>query len=346
LTERSKKMIPDFLDVRADLDDVLENGINRRVEASLAQRSDHAQQTVATSRSILVGSLVVGLALGLGAMWWVRTRITRPVKKLMRAIAGDAAGDPVNVPELNRGDEFGVLARALDDAARQREALEEELRRQALEDPLTGLANRRLFKDRVELALNRQTTHGQRVAVAFLDLDDFKTINDSLGHAAGDDLLVKVARRIKESVSTSDTTARLGGDEFAVLLEDADDPAVPAQRILEALAEPIEIEGKPIVVRGSVGIAVHRPGQTTADLLRNADVAMYGAKGEGKGQFRSFDQKMHSAAVQRFELKNELLSAVANQEFTLHYQPIFDLSTERVTAVEALVRWNYPERGW
>jgi diguanylate cyclase (GGDEF)-like protein len=147
--------------------------------------------------------------------------------------------------------------------------------------------------------------------VAFLDLDDFKTINDSLGHAAGDELLVKVARRIKESVSTSDITARLGGDEFAMLLEDADDPAVPAQRILNSLAAPIEIEGKPVEVRGSVGIAEHQPGQTTADLLRNADAAMYGAKGGGKGQFRSFDQKMRSAAVQRFELKNELLSAVA-----------------------------------
>ena len=147
---------------------------------------------------------------------------------------------------------------------------------------LTGLANRTLFKNRVEHALGRRRENGKGLAVAFLDLDDFKTINDSLGHAAGDELLIVVAQRVRESVRTSDTTARLGGDEFAVLSDDIEDVVVPAQRILQSLAKPIELEGQPVVVNGSVGIALHEPGQTAADLLRNADVAMvHKAKGEG-----------------------------------------------------------------
>jgi diguanylate cyclase (GGDEF)-like protein len=231
--------------------------------------------------------------------------------------------------DLEQGGEFGVLARALANAESQRAALEGELRRQALEDPLTGLANRTLFKDRVEHALSRRRENGKGIAVAFLDLDDFKTVNDSLGHAAGDELLVAVAQRVKESVRTSDTAARLGGDEFAVLLDEVEDVAVPAHRILQSLAKPFELEGKPVVVNGSVGIALHEAGQTAADLLRNADVAMYKAKGEGKGAFKAFDESMHGAASERFDLKNELLTAVAHDEFRLHYQPIMDLTTGR-----------------
>jgi diguanylate cyclase (GGDEF)-like protein len=345
LTERSAQALPTFLSIRTELDELLEDGIYKRANATLTQRNDHAADTVESSKLVLIASLVIGVILGLGGLWWVRRRITRPVEKLMSLIAGRGDTDVADEADLARGDEFGVLARALEDAASQRAALEEELRRQALTDPLTGLANRTLFKDRVEHALNRRRQNDKSVAVAFLDLDDFKTINDSLGHPAGDELLVTVARRIKESVRTSDTAARLGGDEFAVLLEDVEDVAVPAQRILHALASPIELEGKPVTVHGSVGIALHKPGQTAADLLRNADVAMYGAKGEGKSRFKAFDQTMHSAAVERFENKNELLGAIAKDEFLLHYQPIMDLTTNKTIAVEALVRWDHPQRG-
>jgi diguanylate cyclase (GGDEF)-like protein len=345
LTEREARTLPEFLSIRTELDQVLEEGIYERVQASLEQRNELAEGTVESSKAVLIGSLIAGVTLGLGALLWVRRRISQPVGRLMNLIARHGAADSSDEKDLGRADEFGVLARALSGAAKQRAELEAELRRQALEDPLTGLANRTLFKDRVEHALSLRREEGKSVAVAFLDLDDFKTINDSLGHAAGDELLIHVARRIKDSIRTSDTAARLGGDEFAVLLEDVEDISVPAYRILQSLAEPIDLEGKPVTVHGSVGIALHQPGQTASDLLRNADVAMYGAKAQGKGRFMPFDQTMHSAAVQRFELKNELLAAIEGGEFTLHYQPIMDLTTNRRTAVEALIRWEHPERG-
>jgi diguanylate cyclase (GGDEF)-like protein len=168
-----------------------------------------------------------------------------------------------------------------------------------LHDPLTELPNRTLFKNRVEQALNRRREAGKSFAVAFLDIDGFKAINDSLGHAAGDELLVTIARRLRESVRTSDTPARLGGDEFAVLLEDVADEAevaIPAQHILKSITAPVELEGKPVRVRGSVGIAIHQDGQGAAELLRNADVAMYGAKTEGKGRYKVFDQAVLATA--------------------------------------------------
>jgi diguanylate cyclase (GGDEF)-like protein len=345
LTEHSAEILPRFLNMSNELDEVLENGLYAAARENLAQRNDQASRTVETSKFVLILSLAIGVILGLGGLLWVRRRITLPVRRLMSQIRRQGEAEATNDMDLAQGGEFGVLARALADAESQRAELEEELRRQALEDPLTGLANRTLFKDRVEHALERRRDNGKAIGVAFLDLDDFKTVNDSLGHAAGDELLVTVARRLKESVRTSDTVARLGGDEFAVLLDDVEDVAVPAHRILQALGTPISLEGKSVTVYGSVGIALHESGQTAADLLRNADVAMYKAKGEGKGGYRAFDETMHGAATERFDLKNELLTAIANDEFRLHYQPIMDLTTGRRKAVEALVRWEHPLRG-
>jgi diguanylate cyclase (GGDEF)-like protein len=345
LTEQSAETLPRFLSISTELDEVLEDGIYLQARDSLAQRDEQAARTVESSKLVLIASLMIGLLLGLGGLLWVRRRITHPVRRLMSQIRRQGEANATTEEDLAQSGEFGVLARALADAELQRAELEEELRRQALEDPLTGLANRTLFKDRVEHALDRRREDGKTIGVAFLDLDDFKTVNDSLGHAAGDELLVTVAQRIKESVRTSDTVARLGGDEFAVLLDDVEDVAVPAHRILQALATPVSLEGKPVAVYGSVGIALHEPGQTAADLLRNADVAMYKAKGEGKGGYRAFDESMRGAATERFALKNELLTAVANDEFRLHYQPIMDLTTGRRKAVEALVRWEHPLRG-
>jgi diguanylate cyclase (GGDEF)-like protein len=148
--------------------------------------------------------------------------------------------------------------------------------------------------------LNRRRHDEKTFAVAFVDVDDFKSINDSLGHAAGDELLIVIARRLRESVRTSDTPARLGGDEFAVLLEDvanAADVAIPARHILESVAAPIDLEGGQVSVGGSVGIAIHQHGQGAAEMLRTADAAMYSAKSAGKGRYKVFDEPMHSAAV-------------------------------------------------
>ena len=299
LTERSEDAIPRFLSIRSRLDRVLGDEIDRTVETSLQRHSQKAKRTVETSKLVLVASLVLGVVFGLGALLWVRRRITHPVAKLMAAIGGRDQKRESNEAELARTDEFGVLARALADAAGRQKALEEELRQQALHDPLTELANRTLFKNRVEQASHRRREPGKSFAVAFVDIDDFKTINDSLGHAAGDELLVTIARRLRESVRTSDTAARLGGDEFAVLLEDVDDAAeaaIPARHILESVFVPIELEGELLSVSGSLGIAIHRDGQGAGELLRNADVAMYCAKTDGKGRYKVFDQTMHSAA--------------------------------------------------
>jgi diguanylate cyclase (GGDEF)-like protein/PAS domain S-box-containing protein len=230
-----------------------------------------------------------------------------------------------------------------------RKGLEEELRRQAFHDSLTGLANRALFADRLEHALARTHRSGQSIAVLFIDLDDFKTVNDSLGHGEGDRLLVAVAERLVGAVRAGDTIARMGGDEFAVLIEDpveAEAPEVVAQRLLSALEAPFEQGAKELFVHASVGVAASTSRSQTADeLLRDADVSMYTAKSNGKNRVEVFVPSMHEAALARFALKADLERAVEREEFALVYQPIMHLATGRVAGVEALLRWHHPRRG-
>ena len=190
------------------------------------------------------------------------------------------------------------------------------------------------------------------MAVLFVDLDDFKAVNDGAGHAAGDELLVAVAERLRAVLRPSDTVARLGGDEFAVLIEDAADPAQPeaaAERLLAALAEPFPASAGPatqVRITASVGIAIGAAGQhDAAELLRHADVAMYAAKEAGKGRSAVFEPEMDSAIIGQLRLKAELARAVERGEFTVHYQPTVELATGRLAGVEALVRWQHPERG-
>jgi diguanylate cyclase (GGDEF)-like protein/PAS domain S-box-containing protein len=229
----------------------------------------------------------------------------------------------------------------------ERKGFERALAHQAFHDELTGLANRVLFRDRVEHALAR-VERGASMAVLFLDLDDFKTVNDTLGHQAGDELIKVVAARLTANARTTDTPARLGGDEFAVLIEDDDgNTAEIAQRLLEHIAAPIHIDGRELAMTASIGIAIARPGDGlhVDDLLRNADVAMYAAKTAGKGTCRSFARTMHTALLDRLELKRELQKALERREFDLHYQPIVDLETREIASLEALIRWNHPTRG-
>jgi diguanylate cyclase (GGDEF)-like protein len=224
-----------------------------------------------------------------------------------------------------------------------------ELSYRAFHDPLTRLANRALFVERVTEALAEDMGTPRRAAVLFLDLDNFKNVNDSLGHAAGDRLLVAAAGRIEGSLGHSDIAARFGGDEFAVLLRDsADDFAVTAAatRILESLRNPFSIGGHEVFVGASIGIAVPSGDDESVDeLLRNADVAMYMAKDAGKGRFAMFAQEMHEAAVERMELEADLQRAVKRNEFVVHYQPTVELATGKVTGMEALVRWEHPTKG-
>ncbi len=219
---------------------------------------------------------------------------------------------------------------------------------QAFHDPLTDLANRALFLYQVGHALSRATRLGQSAAVLFLDLDNFKTVNDSLGHAAGDRLLVDAARRLASCVRDSDLIARLGGDEFAVLVDDADemtDVLQIAERIASSLARPFMLGGKEVFVSASVGIARTAAGETSDELVRNADVAMYVAKTRGKGQHVCFEPQMHKAALDRLVVEADLRQAIEREEFFLQYQPIVLLGTGEIIGAEALVRWCCRDRG-
>ncbi|MGB2952075.1 MAG: EAL domain-containing protein, partial [Gaiellaceae bacterium] len=233
----------------------------------------------------------------------------------------------------------------------ERKAFEDQLAHQAFHDPVTNLANRALFSDRVEHALMRSQRGFPDIAVVFIDLDDFKTVNDSLGHAAGDLVLQEVAQRLRIAVRPTDTVARFGGDEFAVLLEgvvDSPEAADAAARILQALEIPMEIDGKQVFPRASVGIClVNRDAPTpdAAELLRNADVAMYMAKRDSKGSYRVFEPTMHERVVERLELRGDLQHAVEAEQLELHYQPVVRLEGHEILAVEALLRWHHPTRG-
>jgi diguanylate cyclase (GGDEF)-like protein/PAS domain S-box-containing protein len=231
----------------------------------------------------------------------------------------------------------------------ERKNFEEQLSHQAFHDSVTGLANRALFQNRVAHALERCARTDAGVSILFLDLDDFKTVNDSLGHAAGDRLLAEVGDRLDRCIRTADTAARLGGDEFAILLEDGgfEMAAEIAERVMEELGKPCHLEGKEVFVRASIGIAFADlfSDQRPDDLLRDADLAMYMAKSQGKGRYQVFEPVMHQTVLERLELKADLQRAVERQEFVLHYQPIFVLETGRISGVEALVRWRHPTRG-
>jgi diguanylate cyclase (GGDEF)-like protein/PAS domain S-box-containing protein len=232
----------------------------------------------------------------------------------------------------------------------EQKALEGQLQHNAFHDALTGLANRALFADRLDHALARTDRLAAPVAVLFVDLDDFKAVNDGSGHTAGDELLVAVADRLRTTLRPSDTIARLGGDEFAVLIEDGVEPGRPeaaAQRVLAALAEPFAAaDGAAVRITASVGIALGAAGQhDAAELLRHADVAMYSAKAAGKGRSAVFEPEMDSAIIGQLRMKAELSRAIERGEFTVHYQPTVELATGRLAGVEALVRWEHPDRG-
>jgi diguanylate cyclase (GGDEF)-like protein/PAS domain S-box-containing protein len=230
-----------------------------------------------------------------------------------------------------------------------RKALERRLLHQASHDTLTGLPNRMLLRDRVDQALARRRRSRAPLAVIFLDLDDFKNVNDTLGHAEGDAVLQEVARRLDGCIRGCDTATRLGGDEFAVLVDDLADESqaiTVAERILDALAEPLDVAGRTIEPTGSLGIAFAVDGRDTADaLLRDADAAMYLAKDSGKGAYAIYEPAMHAAAVARLELKVDLARAVAEGDITLVYQPVVDLRSGEIRAYESLARWTHPERG-
>jgi diguanylate cyclase (GGDEF)-like protein/PAS domain S-box-containing protein len=234
----------------------------------------------------------------------------------------------------------------------ERKRFESELTHQAFHDQVTGLANRALFSDRVKHALSRRPEHGRPIAVLLLDLDKFKSVNDTFGHFTGDGLLRTIAARLESAVRVGDTVARVGGDEFAILLEDVEhETRVPGvvERLLEEVRVPLSVEGREVSLRCSIGIAMASPTAEVADtadeILRNADVAMYEAKHAGGDTHRHFAAEMHARVLEQLELRAELKAAIDHDDLTLAYQPIVDLATDEIAGCEALLRWEHKERG-
>jgi diguanylate cyclase (GGDEF)-like protein/PAS domain S-box-containing protein len=231
----------------------------------------------------------------------------------------------------------------------ERTYAEEQIKHLAYHDALTNLPNRLLFKDRVTVALSHAHREDSRLAVLFLDLDRFKVINDSLGHNIGDQLLQAVAARVTACVRESDTVARLGGDEFTVLLprlHRSDDAAPIAAKIIEAVRYPFHIEGREFFITTSIGISLFPEDGTDAEsLIKNADTAMYQAKELGRDNYQLFNAVVNAKALQRIALEHGLRKAMTSNEFEVHYQPIFDIRSGRITGMEALLRWNHPQMG-
>ena len=254
------------------------------------------------------------------------------------------------VREFSAGDVDFVqsLANVLADAL-ERQSTEDAMQHRALHDPLTGLPNRVLFLDRLEHALERLRRQPRSLAaVLFIDLDNFKLVNDSMGHHAGDELLAAVAARLKQAVRPSDTVARFGGDEFGLLLEElsSEREAIGmAERIASVFARPFALETNEHFVTTSVGIALAEGGELAVDLIRDADAAMYRAKERGRARYELYDEVMRGRAIARLRIENDLRRAIERNELRLAYQPVVSLRDESVVGVEALIRWDHPERG-
>jgi diguanylate cyclase (GGDEF)-like protein len=310
----------------------------------------HARDFVALPALLLFTGLVT--TAGAFVAWDVATAVSRAASILTDPKTGEQA-----VPA--RSDEIGTLvtsfSRMLETIEQQSQEINQfplridQLARQAFHDPLTSLPNRALFMDRLAHALARTEGRSERVAVLFLDLDRFKVINDSLGHGVGDQLLIEVSRRLRACLRPEHTLARLGGDEFGMLLEDVQDVSTAtsmAERIAAQFQTPFSYEGREVFITVSVGIEFGRSGQAgPEEILRYADLAMYQAKTNGKARYEVFDRSTNDQALQRLDLELDLRGAVTRQEFTVHYQPVVMVESGRVAEVEALVRWQHPERG-
>ena len=289
-------------------------------------------------------------ALLMGALKHTSTADLRihTVQTSWRHAAGHLCRVEVTITNLLGNPDVGGLVLNTRDIT-DRVLLEEQLTEQAFTDSLTGLPNRALFKDRLDHALSRRSSPEVTVGVLFMDIDGFKSVNDTLGHSAGDELLVQVSERLRSVVRPGDTVARFGGDEFAVLLVDfpsGDYETALAQRINELLQEPFALQSERVHVAASVGIArLDDHAGTAEQMLRNADLAMYQAKAAGGGGYVVFQPEMHAGLVERVRLESDLRQAIENDEFVVHYQPMISMRTGRITGLEALVRWQHPERG-
>jgi diguanylate cyclase (GGDEF)-like protein len=293
-----------------------------QAHALLASHVRSAMSAPVSRNGEVVGSLLVGS--------FQPRRYSPAEQEILLAFAEHAS------LALNDAAAVEGMRRAFDDAVHQ-----------ATHDPLTGLPNRSLVLDRLEQALARSSRTGGRVTVLFADLDRFKVVNDSFGHSVGDGVLLCVSQRLRAAVRPHDTVARLAGDEFVVVCEDLTDSDAldVAERVAATVAEPIVLDGRETVITASIGIAHAEPGTRAEDMLRDSDVAMYGAKERGRSRIELFDAEMRRRMVDRLEMERSLRTAIADGELRLDYQPIVGFDGWQVTAAEALVRWDHPERG-
>jgi diguanylate cyclase (GGDEF)-like protein len=311
-------------------------GVPRGTALAAAQRD--------LRRNVAVSAVVLAALVALGAT--LHHRLARPVRTLRRAIEAAASDSAARAPAGGPA-EVAALAGAFNETIGRREVLERALAHQASHDHLTGLPNRVRLAHELEDCLRRSPQSGS-VAVGFLDLDRFKLINDSMGHPAGDIVLTTLADRLRSAAHPGELVARFGGDEFVIVSTgrfSERDAAGLAARFAAVLDEPFVIGAHDVVLSGSIGIALNEPGDDPDELLRNADSAMYAAKERDPGGFTLYRAPLHQGIVTRLEIERELRQAIDNGEFTVHYQPTFDLRSGSAVAVEALARWNHPTRG-
>jgi diguanylate cyclase (GGDEF)-like protein len=309
----------------------------------LAIFSNASEFTAANAAVITTGLLLAGLA-----TWRAAGRITQPLARLNDAAARLASGEHVQV-SVRGTDELARLASSFNDMAGKIAEREQRITQLAFNDVLTGLPNRTMFQQQLDHLLRASQGNGSHFALHCLDLDQFKSVNDTLGHPAGDALLVEAGRRLLEA-ARGHFVARLGGDEFVVLQSLNGDRNVIdqlAREILQSIGKPFVIDGNEVVPSTSIGIALAPDdGDDGETLLRNADLALYRAKGAGRRTYAFFEESLNERAQQRRQLESDVRTALEQGDFELHYQPLFDLEQNRICSFEALLRWEHPERGW
>lgn len=343
-----------LLTARRPLVNIAENGTTTTIGTLVLFLNGHA--IGADLRTFVLGSFIGGLLrnLLLGALLAVvfHLFLTRPLialgRDLIRVQPAEPLANPIRVPRGHRNDELGYVASRINELLAQLHRSQTELRRLATRDPLTDLPNRVLMMETLTGGLERASHSSRLLAVLFLDLDRFKHVNDSLGHASGDDLLREVGERLRGALRQANIVGRLGGDEFLVVLEDVsgvEEVAQAAARLLNALSRPFVVEGQAVHAGASIGIAMHPTDGTDAiSLMRHADVAMYAAKAMGGGAFKFFDRAMTERALVMLRTEASLRDALASDALCLHYQPKINLATGLLAGVEGLVRWPHGDR--
>ena len=357
--------LADFVTVRRVMGTILDE-IQALTYEGLAAAKDDAGKSIISAQGALLTVLIGSFVVGGGMAFAIGRGITRPIRKLVAGAEEIGSGNLAHRIDVDTNDEIGELAVAfnlmaanlatttasrdeLDKEVAERRRAEETIKHQAYYDELTGLPNRRLFEDQLDRALAQARRKHHRLVVMFMDLDRFKTVNDTVGHKLGDELLQSAGKRLTNLLRDGDTVARMGGDEFTILLPEVDreeDILDVARRILHSFRQPWTLGRSEFLVTASIGVAVWpNDGQDGPALLKNADMAMYRAKDQGRDNFQLYSPVMNAEIAMRLELEKELRRALRNEEFVVYYQPQQDISTGQIVGVEALVRWQHPKRG-